>query len=252
MNDSYQNNLSIVITIFCASVLFGCSAEPGSYFPLNRGYKWQYDVTEVTRDGPVKQKYFLENLGKREQGDKTVYLKRSVEDTLLYYSKSGPGVYFLGRADNAGIGRELKPDKQIVFPESVKPGRQWQQHTVTKLLRKTGPPQKTVFEITATVPVQVKVESINETVMVPAGRFEHCLKLNMSGSTFKDAGNYVGLTLVGVEQTSWYAKGVGLIKLERVETTQSSALDRGSLSLELVQYETPQGISLNGSILKQR
>ena len=109
---------------------------------------------------------------------------------------------------------------------------------MTRLLKKTGPPQKTVFEIFAKVLMEAKIESLNEVINVPAGQFNNCMKITMTGSSFKDAGNYVGLTLVNVEQTSWYAPGVGLIKMERVETTKSDALDRGTLLIELAEYES--------------
>ncbi len=86
--------------------------------------------------------------------------------------------------------------------------------------------------------MEVTVASLSETVSVPAGTFGNCLKITRSGSMMKDAGNYVGLTLVNVEETSWYAPGVGLVKLERIETTQSDALDQGSLLIELADFET--------------
>ncbi len=92
-----------------------------------------------------------------------------------------------------------------------------------KTVKKTGPPQKTIFKIVAEVLLEVKIESLHEIVTVPARRYENCMKTTMSGSTFKNAGNYVGLTLVNVEQTNWYAPGIGLIKMERLETTQSKA-----------------------------
>jgi len=64
------------------------------------------------------------------------------------------------------------------------------------------------------------------------------MKISMSGSSFKDAGNYVGLTLVNVEQTNWYAPGIGLVKMERIETTKSNALDKGTLSIVLAEFES--------------
>ena len=48
----------------------------------------------------------------------------------------------------------------------------------------------------------------------------------------------MGLTLVNVEQTNWYFPGVGLVKMERLETTQSAALDKGTLSIELTRFES--------------
>jgi hypothetical protein len=41
-----------------------------------------------------------------------------------------------------------------------------------------------------------------------------------------------------VEQSNWYAPGVGLVKMERKETTQRKALDKGTLLVELVKFES--------------
>ena len=115
---------------------------------------------------------------------------------------------------------------------------EWEQITYTRLLKKTGPPQRTEFKIIAEVPLEIKIESLEDTVIVPAGQFNKCMRIKMIGSAYKDAGNYVGLTLVNVEQTNWYSSGVGLVKMERIETTQSDALDKGTLLVELTEFES--------------
>lgn len=222
-----------VFALLCLS----CSKGDVSYFPLNKGYKWQYDVSLVTRDGLLNQKYILNNLGIGELEGAPVYLRQSLDGTTLYYSNSAEGIYYLGSVNDRSLVPEFKEDKQLVLPVSHPLNAEWQQATVTRLLKKTGPPQKTVFEIFAKVLLDTKIESLDEIINVPAGRFENCMKITMSGSTFKDAGNYVGLTLVNVEQTSWYAPGIGLIKMERIETTRSDALDKGTLLIELAEFE---------------
>ncbi len=215
-----------------------CSKKEYSYFPLNKGYKWQYDVILITKDGLLNQKYILNNIGKNELDGKPVYLRESLDGTVLYYSITDEGIYYLGNDNNRTVEEKFNEDIQLVIPEKISVGSVWEQTTVTKLLKKTGPPQKTVLKIIADVPLEVKVESMNETVSVLAGRFDRCMKVTMSGFAFKDAGNYIGLTMVSVEQTNWYAPGVGLIKMERVETTARKALDKGSLTLELASYES--------------
>jgi uncharacterized protein DUF3108 len=222
----------VSLLLFCVS----CSKNENSYFPLSKGYKWQYDVTLITRDGLSKQKYILNNLGEGQLEGKPVYLRQSLDDTILYYSVSDEGIYYLGNIDSQSIEHEFIEDIQLVIPKPLTVGTEWEQTTITKLLKKTGPPQKTVFEIFAKVPLEVKVESLTETVTVAAGNFQNCMKITMSGFEFKNAGNYIGLTMVSVEQTNWYAPGVGLIKMERIETTQRKALDKGSLSLELAEF----------------
>lgn len=229
---------TICFVFFILSFCVSCKEDGNTYFPLNKGLKWQYDVAMVTRDGLSNQKYIFNNLGKRKLDGKTVYLRHSMDGTVSYYSSNEEGTYYLGNIDSENLNPEFNQNKKVILPNELSPGSEWQAVTVTKLLQKTGPPQKTLFKIIAEVPIEVKVESLTDTVTVPAGTFENCLKITMSGSVYKNAGNYVGLTIVNVEQSNWYAPGVGLVKLERIETTQRKALDKGSLLVELSQFKS--------------
>ena len=227
-----------ILVIFLVFISTGCSKKENSYFPLSSNLKWHYNVALTTRDGLQKQKYILQNIGTDELNGEVVYLRESLDGTILYYSISDDGIYYLGNLDI----RESKPksfaDKNIVIPTPFTVNTEWEQITYTKLLKKTGPPQRTEFKIIAEVPLEIKIESLEDTVIVPAGQFNKCMRIKMIGSAYKDAGNYVGLTLVNVEQTNWYSSGVGLVKMERIETTQSDALDKGTLLIELTEFES--------------
>ncbi len=217
-----------------------CCSSPNSditYFPLDDGYKWRYSVSMITRDGLEKQQYILKNLGKSDLHNTPVHLKQSMDGTFIYYAVEEGVVMFKGTKSFLVPGGLFQPEQQVIMPNPVKLDDKWQTISTTRLLKKTGPPQKTEFKILANVPMDVSVESINETVNVPAGVFTNCVKIKSEGSIMKDAGNYVGLTLIDVEETSWYAPNVGLVKLERVETTKSEALDKGSLLIELADFK---------------
>lgn len=233
MNKPRVSRLIIFILIWlCTS----CADNNDSYFPLTKGLKWQYDVALITRDGLSNQKYMFHNLGEKDFENKPVFLRESIDGTISYYSNIDDEIRYLGNIDSHSLNAKFIENKKIILPKELAIGTSWLDATSTKLLQKTGPPQKTLFKIIANVPLDVKIESLTETITVPAGTFENCLKVSMSGSVYKDAGNYVGLTVVGVEQSNWYAPGIGLVKLERIETTERQALDKGSLLVELTDF----------------
>ena len=234
MTDKIRIWFVIVPVLLCGA----CSSTDYDYFPLQQGYKWRYDVAMTTRDGLEKQRYIINNLGQTELNSQPVYLKQSLDGTILYYAADANSIRFVGSLSDNIPGGEFIAEEQIVMQYPPQIDANWETITETRLLKKTGPPQKTEFKIKAKVPLDVTIESLNETVNVPAGIFYNCLKITMTGSIMKDAGNYVGLTLVNVEETSWYAPEIGLVKLERLETTQSNALDKGTLLVELAEFET--------------
>ena len=242
MYKKYKNkNISILnyfSVLLCTVICISCSKKEYSYFPLNSGLKWHYNVSLTTRDGLERQKYILHNIGTDELNGVTVFLRKSLDGKVLYYSISDDGIYYLGSLDSRAISSKFYADKRLVIPKPFTIDTKWEQITYTKLLKKTGPPQRTEYKIIAEVPLEIKIESLEDTVTVRAGKFNNCMKIKMTGSAYKEAGNYVGLTLVNVVQTNWYSPGVGLVKMERLETTQSDALDKGTLSIELVNFES--------------
>jgi len=218
----------LLLFSFCVS----CSQSENSYYPLKKGYKWKYDVSLMTQESESHQKYIFNNLGESKLDGKLVYLRQSLDGTVLNYSKSDEGLYFLGSVDSQSIKPKFNEDKQLILPDNLSVGTEWKQTTVTKLLKKKG------FQVIAEISLDVKVESLDETVNVPAGLFLNCMKVTMSGFDFKNIGKNLGVTMVSVEQTNWYALGVGLVKMERLETTGRKALKKGRLLIELSDFKS--------------
>ncbi len=235
-HSDFRPVFAVLILPLC---IMSCSSEPGtSYFPLQEGLQWRYKVTQTTRDGVRQQKYIYTNLAQRTIEGQLLSVRRSVDGTLFYYHETADGVVYAGKEMQTGIRREYVRDERFILHYPLQLGDKWQDDTTTKLLVKTGPPQKTVFKVVAEIPLDVSLAALDETIIVPAGVFRHCIKINKHGSEFKDAGNYIGRTIVRVKESSWYAPGVGLVKSVREETTESQGLDRGELIVELELFES--------------
>ena len=213
-----------------------CLSEKNSYFPLEEGLSWHYFVEMTTMDGINRQKYMIVNQAPGYKEGQQVFVRKSLDGTLLYYKKTEEGVLFFGKEDTSGIRPVFTRDEHYVFRYPLTTGSEWNTVTLTRLLKKTGPPQKTEFQIVAEVPVTSRVEATDDTINVPAGLFHGCVRIRMQGYAYKNAGNYIGLTIVSVNETSWYAPGIGLIKMVREETTESQALDKGKMTIELEKF----------------
>ena len=81
-----------------------------------------------------------------------------------------------------------------------------------------------------------RVASRDETVIVPAGKFEHCLLVEGDAKLTMFADPMTGYTDVPITTREWYAPGVGLVKLERTEPLDSSVFKGGSYVFELVGF----------------
>jgi hypothetical protein len=224
------------VAIACLCLLTGCSRAPDYYYPLAGGKYWRYVMTYHTMDGNFKGIYAVENLGRKKEDVHNIYVRRLLDGSSNFLQVNDQGIRLAGRA-GTGDGQTTRADpNHYIFHFPLAVGKEWQDTTVSRALIKTGPPQKTEFHINAQVPVTVKIESLTDAVSVPAGTFADCMRITLKGDTFADAGNYVGLTIVKINETDWYAPGVGLIKSIRQESTTSKALDRGEIVLELESY----------------
>lgn len=227
-------NYKICILLLLITGCYGAVDE--SYFPLKEGLQWSYSVKKTTMDGIRQQKYIFKNLAMQNINGEELHVRQSIDGSLLYYKNTEQGVMYYGKEKQKDNESKFDIDEHFVFRYPLQVGTQWEDNTYSRLLVKTGPPQKTVFKIIAKVPLSVVVEAVDDVVHVTAGTFQHCVRIKKKGSAYKDAGNYIGLTIVTVTETSWFAPGVGLVKSVREETTEQKALDRGELMIELESF----------------
>jgi hypothetical protein len=232
------------------ALLPGCADRGHNYFPLGQGWWWQYGVAVRTMDGESRQKYVLAGLAPVEVGDVLLYPRKSPEGYILYYRASEHGITRLPRLDRGTMdkralaslvradkdaARQL-PSEQLILPRKLAPGHSWKAVSATSVLQMSGPPYLALYQLKALVPVTYTIENMNDTVKVPAGTFENCLRVSGRGSIPVEAGGHIGNVEVIIETTDWYAPGVGLVKTFRREKTTSPILRAGDYLLELESY----------------
>jgi hypothetical protein len=83
----------------------------------------------------------------------------------------------------------------------------------------------------------MSIAATDESVVVPAGKFDRCLRIDGSGrrNVRTDRGN--ASAEVSVSHQEWYAPGIGLIKAERWEHAESPFLKAGHFIQVLAQHD---------------
>ncbi len=217
--------------------LHGCDQQIGhEYFPLQEGLHWRYKLSYETMDGPDETLFIIENLPAEMINGSKIYTRTALGGRIFHYQIQDDGLLMINHEKTSRGETKSQEYNQYVFKYPIKIGQKWQGKSRSRVLLKSGPPQITEFRIVAAVPVTYEIESLNDTVKVAAGTFKDCIRINLQGSRFFDAGNYVGNTIVSIKEKNWYAPGVGLIKSVREESTTSKALDKGKMVLELESF----------------
>lgn len=187
----------IIAAIILTFLLPGASraVEPAeNYYPLKEGMTWVY---RASSNKPGVQKITVTNLAPRElQGQKVYPRKWQLGGGVKYYfiARDDWGVYRYGEQKGETGKPEVTKPKVYYLKNPVDVGTYWD------IAAKMGEdPLK----------VSITIEEIRETVQVPAGTYENCVRLKHEGGMAAKEGGGGGLSLTAYE---WYAPKVGLVK----------------------------------------
>lgn len=221
-----------------AVLLISACSDSGKsrYFPLQTGLNWEYSLYSKTMLFESHAKYIVDNIGPAMYGDLRTIAQKVQGGDMYYYRREADGIHRIGirRVE----GSTLKDSKRdlLVLPEPPDVGRSWSQNSVTGVLQTEVDPFRRIYTLRAEVPMTFRIESADDVVRVPAGRFEHCLKIHGTGSVEVRPDKTIGQLTVHVDHTDWYAPGVGLVKTVRHESSDNKLLAKGEYILELVRF----------------
>jgi hypothetical protein len=219
-----------LVTVSLSLLVSSCDRPEPDYFPLNANRSWQYRVYVNSAHAELEQRHVVSNRPAEVLYDERVVPRQTLDGRETFYRVNDWGierVTFDGGVANGQRRLPLRLDEDTI----------WQADAITGALFRLGPPQRTLFRITVQLPLTYRIEAVDERVDVPAGSFEHCVRVYGTGTMSANVGNYVGQTQITVENWDWYASGVGLVKSLRRETTTSTALPFGERLMELQSFE---------------
>lgn len=165
------------------------AGESDIYFPLKPGLTWTYEV--VSDKHPTK-KVSVTNMPSREI--------KGLKLTPRKSEAGGQTSYFLIGSDERGIYRYGEQKSENSEPIVTKPRDYYIKNPVS-----VGTTWDTATKLgNDEVTINLTMESLSDTVKVPAGTYKDCLKIkHVGGNQKKD---------LILEAYEWYAPNVGLIK----------------------------------------
>lgn len=231
------------LVIAAAMVGSACTPKPPSadLFPLEAGHRWTYrqviDWEDDTRD---VSSLVLRTTGTEDFEGKPAFHRRSDDGLHYWLRRDETGIYRIASRHELTAEPTKDPAPRFVLKEPLAVGTEWQSQTVAYLLkRRQGFPPEIRHE-GKPVTMRYEIEALNETVTVPAGRYEGCLRLRGQASLRLYADPVAGWRDMPLTTTEWYCRGPGLVKLERNEpATRMAYLTGGRLTLELDDWSRP-------------
>lgn len=226
----------------CAlALLGGCKAPSGpasSYFPLEAGHRWTYDVrTEWDNQTVDHEPRVITTEGAVELAGGPAWRRRSADGVDWYLRTDATGIYRVALKNDLTDEPTPDPQPRYVLKAPVVAGTTWQSTTTAYLLRRRADFPPEIRHTHPAVPMVYTIQAVNETVAVRAGSFERCVRVQGLGSVHLFADPVAGWRDVPLVTVEWYCPGPGLVKLTRNETIGSTFLSGGVLTMELLEWE---------------
>ncbi len=232
--NSYSSCLCLLVLFFLTSA---CTGPDTSYFPLSKGKHWRYHITVTSMGGTSFKRLFLNSLPSRSIEGETTYIQQSLIGTQFLYQQNDLGVFRTGFIVPDGASLKKIDDEQLILPANIDVGSEWESIVSTQILTTGKPSENGSMQMRARIPVKNIIESNDDVIKVKAGEFQNCLRLHINGFAFIRGNNNIGRALVEIDQTNWYAPGVGLVKSVLIETSTNDALSRAELVTELKLFD---------------
>ncbi len=226
--------------LFLFVLLASCSETNDSYFPLDKIKSWSYKI-EIKPEVEKKTIYKKVNLslGKKLleiDGKKSfIYPFLREDGSIFFYKKENNGIYRNGFAfakDNK-INPEKK--KRVVLPLPYEKGKKWSVESKTFLILKRYPYYD--YRATTNFKINYEIISTSEFVSTPLGKFNDCMLVRGEGKTKFIGDSEIGSIEINITSEEWYAKGIGLIKSNRIEETDSDLFGTTKMTQILENYK---------------
>ena len=210
------------------------SDQDHTFQPLGAGRFWLYEVEKITTDGIEHLRHGL-RITNRTITEGTITARQ--EDwigNISTYRQDERGLFLTSKIENNSIERANSID--MVLPPDPTVGYSWDSISSTQALESSRSPWERLFVIKTNIKILNQVTSINATITTPAGHFEDCLLITSFGRAHFYLGTYLGEALIEQHRKSWYAKGIGLVRLELSEKSDVPTINEGFFTMQLVKH----------------
>lgn len=213
----------MVLQVFVLLITANCG-DRKSFYPLGENQKWTYQLTSTVGEyqtGAV----VVTNMPKRELSGQSV-TPRKIEargqTAFSFVGEDSKGIYVLAQQALSSSEPSINANPPYDLYRPFEKGTKWEYLS------------RISTEDTATI--RATIQSDDETVTVPAGTFENCLKVVAQGEKVKNLGDFMQDAKISQDEISWYCPGVGLVK--SITKKASYEVDKnGEILLQLESYE---------------
>jgi hypothetical protein len=209
---------TFVLILFLLSLSTALMAD--DYLPLKKGLKRTYSINGSTIK--TVENFEERKLGKKKVVPQKIEVNGATSFIFIQDSKKGQVLYAEQGADAA---EPTLLEDLVYLNKELKTGNTWEGTFKTTLMMEE-----------VSVPMTYEVQKGKETVTVPAGTFDKCIKVIGKGEVEREKGLF-GTVKLTVVKTEWYADKIGLIKSVLHKSGNHMLISDEDVITQLTSYE---------------
>ena len=204
--------------LFLLTLISSCKISQ-DYFPHNEGKKIFYDV--FFQDKENKKKNFRQSFYFLPKTDKSIPVLKN-DGELIFYEFEKKGITKKNTEEFLSPNQDFKPQLLLAFP--IKENQEWEVDDKTTIQMKLG--YDRCYKTNLPFILKNKIVSTNETVSIKGKKIKNCIKVSGYGKTSYYPDPTLGNINIEIFTTTYFAKGLGLLKYSREERSDSETMGR--------------------------
>jgi len=218
-----------------------CAPAPGDdkLFPLAEGRRWTYRVSTTIDEGdaPQRETLVLANRGPAHIDGAVSWRRRSDAGIEYWLRSDATGIYRI--ASRNPLDRQAVPDaeRRYVLRKPYAVGTEWQASTVAYVFERKNEVPRALRHVHQPFPMTYRIDAIDDKVQTPAGQFEGCLRVSGRAEMRLYVDDLFQWRQIPLTTLEWYCPGVGLVRLQRKETSPTRHMIGGTVTMELSSWQ---------------
>ena len=229
--------LNLISLISFSLLVLSCN-QNSDYFPDKKGARWDYKILiDSDYTGSIKEKRIsVTNVAaiKHEKGIKFSKLYSNGNLFTFFKDKKNENISRVAAFLTFDEGFD-EPVKKEISPSIRFEINKWKSKNQLYITKGFQPPLRG-FKPTSVFDMEYSIISSNVQIKVEAGIFKNCAYIKGKGETEFIADTRSGAIKVKINTQEWICPGIGLVKEERIESTNASAFGTQKYHKELIDY----------------
>ena len=218
--------IRLFLTIFISFTVSSCMNEK-NYFPMKQGKNISYDIYFTDKEN--KKKILKQNYIFLKKKNKVNAVLRN-DGHVALYTQNENGVirqnvdYLFSEFVPPTLDKLDRDKNQIILKYPIEEEVEWEVDDKTTIQMKLG--YDRFYNTNLPFKLKNKIVSTKETISIRGKKIKNCIKISGYGKTSYYPDPTLGNINIEIFTTTYFAKGLGLVKYTREEKSDSETMGK--------------------------